>query len=103
MNLAYIQINNSKSASFDNNSIDLAVAESYATMKLELRSEKWTHGFDYLMTVSQNLVLNLSSKYNWTDALEFAITANFLSGRGSSGIGALNGNHRLIGSLKYIF
>lgn len=103
INIAYIIIENSITSSFDKNSIDLAVTDSYGTIKFELRSELWTYGLDYLVTVNKDSIITLSTRYQWSDALELELLGNFLNGVEDEGLGRLSGNHRLIGSIKYLF
>lgn len=103
VNLSWVEIKNSKSSIFFQEAIDLAVSESYGSGRIELRSEKWIQGIDYLLTVQQNSILNLSLKHQWSDALLLGLTGSFLEGRKEEGLGLLAGNHRLIGSLEYLF
>lgn len=103
VNLTAVVIKNDKSDRFLEDAIDLALTESYSAGRVELRSERWVHGVDYLVTVRKNSVTNVYSKHDLTDAWQIGFTASFVNGREGIGLGRLAGDHRLIGNVVYLF
>lgn len=103
VNASYVQIKNHKYGAFRKDAIDLAFTKSYASLRTELRFEKWTPGADALVTVNRNSVVNVFVKHDWSESLQLGLTASFLNGNTNTGIGRLSDNHRLIGQLEYYF